>query len=216
MKIIGVTARFDTKERIEFVRHEYFSYIKDYFMPIVLPMENTTDEMLEMCDCFLVTGGDDINPEFYNEVTEEHSEYVDRRIDLLDKRVIEYAIENNKPLMGICRGLQAVNVFLGGTLHQHILNHRSKIFDEEFVYNGEGRYLSKVFNNTCLINSYHHQAIKDLAPCLVNCGMSNGYIEAVEHKTKPLFAVQWHPEKIQTNESKKLIELLHSMCTGIE
>ena len=210
MKRIGITMRYEIPENILFSRYEYLEYIKDYFIPIFLPMGVKLDPLLDLCDCFLVTGGDDINPELYGDTLDSHSKYVDKRIDLLDKEVIEYAITHNKPLLGICRGLQALNVFLGGTLLQQISDdsHRGKTHGEEFILNDNSRLLKTVLPTKFLINSYHHQAIKELASDLVAVGYSNGIIEAVEHRDKPIFGLQWHPEKLNDLPNKKIIKLL--------
>lgn len=207
MNKIGITVRCEIKEGISFVRNEYLDYVSECFTPVILPMENN-DKLIEECDCFLVTGGDDINPKYYNEENESHSSYVDIRVDELDKKVIEHALKTRKPLLGICRGIQALNVFLGGTLLQHIEDKsHEKNLDDKLVLNGEGRYFKNIFPSNISINSYHHQAIKKLAPGLVNVGESRGIIEAVEHNEYPILAVQWHPEKLHDIYSKKLIEL---------
>lgn len=211
MKKIGITVRYEINEGISFVRNEYLDYVSDYFTPVILPMESN-DELIKECDCFLVTGGDDINPSYYNEEKESHSSYVDARVDELDKKVIEYALKSKKPLLGICRGIQSLNVFMGGTLIQHISDEsHKKNLKDELSLNGEGRYFKKIFPSNIDINSYHHQAIKDLAQDLINVGESRGVIEAVEHKELPILAVQWHPEKLHDVYSKKLIELFQGI-----
>ncbi len=209
MKRIGITMRYEKEDKIEFVRQEYLDYVRPYFIPILLPMENY-EELLEECDCFLITGGDDINPDFYYDSIDKDSVYVDRRIDLLDKAVIDYAIKKERPLFGICRGLQSLNVFLGGSLIQDIDGeiHKNKTDGQPCLMTGNGKHLKNILPHSFNINSYHHQGIKELAPDLLNVGTSLGMVEIVEHKTKPIYAVQWHPEKLNTLESKNLITYL--------
>lgn len=208
---IGITTRiiYEDGIRKQFVNEQYIDYVKSAnLIPIILPMTNNIDEVLDFCDAFLVTGGDDIDSLWYNEPHSPHLGSFDLEMDKHDKMVIEYAYKNNKPLFGICRGLQSINAFLGGSLIQHIEDnsHKSLKNGVPFEVINNGSIFSKVYNKHSQINSFHHQAIKDLAPNFVICGYSNGLIEAIAHKEKPIFAVQWHPEKIMDEESINLIK----------
>lgn len=212
MLTIGITMRYDIKENYEFIRSEYLDYIKPYFKPILLPKDNF-EKLLPICDCFLVVGGDDVNPVFYHDTTDLNSTYVVKEVDMLDKSVIEYAMENNKPLMGICRGLQILNVVCGGNLIQHISNNSHKnIKDGAYLnLNKVDHPLVALLKNDFMINSYHHQAINNLGKGLINLGVSDGIIELIHHEKYPIFAMQWHPEKLNTKESKILIEYLFNL-----
>ena len=163
---------------------------------------------MNLCDAFLITGGEDIDSLWYNEERSEMLGKFDLAMDKCDKKVIEYAYNNNKPLFGICRGLQAINAFLGGSLIQHISYNSHKKIEKgvpfEVVENNS--IFPKIYSNDSKINSYHHQAINKLAPNFLICGYSNGVIEAIAHETKPIIAVQWHPEKILDDESINLIK----------
>lgn len=208
---IGITTRiiYEDGIRKQFVNEQYIDYVKiANLTPIILPMIDEIDELLEMCDAFLVTGGDDLDSLWYNEPRSPQLGNFDLCMDKHDKKVIEYAYNNNKPLLGICRGLQAVNVFLGGTLIQHIEDDSHKRIKNNVPFEviNNGSIFDKVYTNDSTINSYHHQAIKDLAPELIVCGYSNNMIEAIIHKEKPIIAVQWHPEKILDKESISLIK----------
>jgi putative glutamine amidotransferase len=208
---IGITTRiiYEDGIRKQFVNEQYIDYVrKANLTPIILPMIDEIDELLEMCDAFLVTGGEDLDSLWYGEPRSLYLGKFDLYMDKHDKKVIEYAYENNKPLLGICRGLQAINVFLGGTLIQHIEDgsHKKIANNAPFEVVDNGSIFSKIYSNKSTINSYHHQAIKDLAPDFIICGYSNNMIEAIIHKEKPILGVQWHPEKIMDDESINLIK----------
>ena len=208
---IGVTTRiiYEDGIRKQFVNQQYIDYVrKANLTPIILPMYDEIDEILDLCDAFLVTGGEDLDSLWYNEERSPMLGKFDIEMDKHDKKVIEYALKTNKPLIGICRGLQSINVFLGGSLIQHIEDNSHKKFEggESFELVQNDSIFNKVYNNNSKINSYHHQAIKVLAPNLIICGYSNGMIEAITHKDKPIIAVQWHPEKLNDLESDNLIK----------
>ena len=210
MKKIGITMRYIYEDGTQkhFINNDYLKYVDNLFIPIALPIDKNIDELLELCDCFLVTGGDDMDSSWYNEPRHPKTLNVEPKMDVLDKTVIEYALKSGKPLLGICRGFQSLNVFLGGSLIQDIPNdtHRGLIDNVGITLTGEGNFFKEIYNNDSKINSYHHQGINRLANDLIPTVMSNGLIEAVEHKTLPIVAVQWHPEKLTDKESKELIK----------
>ena len=212
---IGITTRYIYEDGIQkqFVNTQYIDYIEMAgFTPVILPITSTNiNELLELCDCFLITGGADLEGSWYNMSNHPTMVDIEYDMDALDKKVIDYAKEYKKPLFGICRGLQAINVFLGGTLHQDIEGHKSKPSLDYITYNKNGKLFS-LLPTTMKINSYHHQAINKLAEGLISCGESNGCIEAVEHETLPIFAVQWHPEKLDDELNKQIILEFAKFC----
>ncbi len=142
----------------------------------------TLNSNLNEYDAFLLPGGDDINPTYYNQKNYACNN-IDLEIDFLDKKIIEYAYNNKKPLLGICRGIQSINVFLGGTLKQNILNHSN---ENHFIF----------FNNKkILVNSFHHQSIDKLAPNFNILAKSiDNEIEIIKHNSLPIIGIQFHPE----------------------
>lgn len=206
---IGITARFIYEDSIEkqFINSHYLNYInKAGFTPIMLPISNCNlEELLNLCDCFLITGGNDMHSKWYNMPMHNSMKDVSIDMDILDKNVIEYAIKNNKPLLGICRGLQSLNVFLGGTLYQDIIGHKKIENGQIARLNGRGRFFKNILDEEFSINSYHHQAIDKLADDLVSVIEADGIIEAVEHKSLDIYALQWHPERLDDINSFKII-----------
>lgn len=208
---IGITPRiiYENNIKKQFVNENYIEYVKlAGFTPIILPLQPNIDDLLELCDAFLITGGDDLHSKWYNEELSSKAGTIYLEMDEMDKYVIEYGCKSKKPILGICRGLQAINVFMGGSLVQHIEDdsHKKISSNVEFNVVHNDSIFDRVYNDNSKINSYHHQCIKDLAPNFDICGYSNGCIEAICHNKLPIIAVQWHPEKIMDDESINLIK----------
>jgi putative glutamine amidotransferase len=207
-KLICVTPRIIYENGIQkqFVNTRYIDRLTERGAnTVMLTLNNPNqDEILSICDGFLVTGGWDLDPKSYGETNEAGlSENIHESLDQIDKEVIHYAINHRKPLLGICRGHQSLNVFLGGTLHQHITGHESLKYDH-LLFVKEDQRIS--FTPIITVNSFHHQAIKDLASSLdVLATHQDGTIEMVYHKHLPIFSVQWHPEMIPNDPISKIV-----------
>ncbi|MFA7435532.1 MAG: type 1 glutamine amidotransferase, partial [Bacilli bacterium] len=170
---------------------------------MILTNNPNVEEILNLCDAFLITGGSDIEPAYYNEKNEGQSKKVYPDLDVLDKAIVEHAFKNQKPILGICRGHQAINIFLGGSLYQHIDNHED-LAKDHMVQTTKNDFLA--FKEIINVNSYHHQAVKELAPGLeLIASYSDGTVEAFVHKTLPIIGIQWHPEILADSEETKLI-----------
>lgn len=207
-KLIGVTPRVLVEEGVEkqFVNTTYVNAMNSIgFNVVMLTLNNPNPtEVFEKCDGFVVTGGSDIDPKWFGETNTGESKEINLDMDILDKLVVEYAAKAKKPMLGICRGIQSINVFMGGTLYQHIGNdHRGILYDHE-VHTIKNRLLD--FDEKIIVNSYHHQAVKDVAPNMQAIAWhTDGTIEAIIHNELPIIATQWHPEKIPNDEVSKLI-----------
>ena len=199
MKRIGVTVRRENEGF--FVRERYFKYLKDYEVVVITPYN-----IDYACDAYAILGGDDANPKLYNEENTA-SKGIDDLIDELDMKIIDYAVKTNKPIFGICRGLQMLNIYFGGSLKQHIDNHvevRHNIFKT-----GPHSYFTFMDE----VNSLHHQSINKLGEGLeVVYESIEGEIELVKHKTLPIFATQFHPEmEPESDMSKRCLEYFKSL-----
>ena len=159
----------------------------------------------DACDAIVIMGGEDITPRFYGGDTgypgeTHHFEGADAGQIALVRR----ALDRGTPLLGICRGLQIINVALGGTIVQHIEDglHRNvdvpidQILREHAVHLLPGSTLRRSLGQGgILVQSAHHQSVGRLGPGLVPAGVApDGLIEAVEHESAPITGVQWHPE----------------------
>jgi putative glutamine amidotransferase len=171
--------------------------------------EQAVDDLLERLDGILFTGGGDIATEFYH--AQEHPKIngVEKDRDRLELLLLERVVQDGKPFMGICRGLQLINVGLGGSLYADIADLVPGADKHDYYPDWERDYLSHTVmvqtdsrlasilgSNTSQVNSLHHQAIHDLASGLVATAHApDGIIEAVELPHHPFgMAVQWHPE----------------------
>lgn len=217
MMKIGITCRYIYEDGIEkqFVNSSYLEYVRSAgFTPIVLPIDLDIDELLDICDCFLLTGGNDLDASSYNGDA-SNCFGVDKRLDELDFKVLDYAIKHNLAVLGICRGLQSINVYFKGTLYSDLVDksHNKKESNQEFIINNKSRFFSNFFDTNTLINSYHHQGINKLGNNLIDAGRSYGLIEAIEHEKLNIYAVQWHPEKLKDKYSFNLINEFKKLVT---
>lgn len=200
-KIIGVTPRFSYEGTTlkQSCNDNYLRALQKMgFTPIQLPIGiKQNDIILELCDGFLITGGTDILPKFFNQENNGSDPDGNEEMDLTDKVVIDYAVKNKKPMLGICRGHQAINVFLGGSLVQNIgTSHQNT---KHTVKTKPNRLIE--FPEIITVNSFHHQVLDKMAKDLVGIAYSEeGYCEALIHNTLPIFSVQWHPERMMDDE----------------
>ncbi len=157
-------------------------------------------EYAAIFDGFLFSGGVDVNPVLYGEEKKFDSVEIDDERDAFEKGLFEAVYPTGKPILGICRGIQSINVFLGGTLHQHIDGHSQAGNGENRAHTVtvyEGSMLHRLCGKTEIaVNSFHHQVVKDLSPKLTADAVNpDGYIEAAHAEGHPfLLGVQFHPE----------------------
>ena len=208
LKLIGVSPRLLTEEGTEkeFVNRNYLNMLLKYNCNVVMLTLNNPklEEVLDLCDGFLITGGADINPEYFGEPNLGLSKEVIEDLDVVDKEIINYAVKHKKPVLGICRGHQALNVFLGGTLYQDIGDSHRRILSNHEVKTIENSVLN--FDEEILVNSYHHQAVNKPAPDMqVIAYHADGTCEAIVHNTLPVIGIQWHPERLPDEKSTKVI-----------
>ena len=207
-KLIGVTPRLLTEGDTvkQFVNEFYLSaLIKRDFNVIMLTLDNPQlEDVLALCDGFLITGGSDVDPIHFNEINEGSSRGVKPQLDKVDQQVVHYAQKNKLPLLGICRGHQTINVFLGGSLFQDIGDAHRNLEGGHEIHTIKNRLLD--FEPNIITNSYHHQAIKALAPNTTAIAWhKDGTIEAFVHDFLPIIGIQWHPERLQGTAPSEII-----------
>lgn len=157
----------------------------------------------EDCDGYdglLLCGGNDIDPLYYGEEM-NGSVDIDKKRDASEFELVKAFVEKKKPIMGICRGLQLLNVAFGGNLCQHIENaDKHGALTDDLVHNvtaDSKSFLYDIYGEKFAVNSHHYQAIKKVADDFtVIAKADNDTIEAIMHKELPIFAVQWHPERM--------------------
>lgn len=172
--------------------------------PVVVhgPAAHPTAELQERLarfDGVLVPGGADLGPQWYGQEPHPETVAVVDFQDELDVAAVRAVIAEDLPTLAICRGMQVLNVVLGGTLHQHVeetsVGHRNGVHDVAVLQGS--RLHAIVGSDRVPVSSYHHQAIDALAPDLVvTATADDGLVEAVEHRQADVLAVQWHPEDL--------------------
>jgi putative glutamine amidotransferase len=215
--IIGITGAYvNHNQHMEgvYVHHDYHKAVAtNGGIPIVLPYiaPETTLETLPLCDGIIISGGEDVDPITYSQDPHPNLGPTILQRDLVEIEIVKYALKNNVPLLAICRGIQILNVALGGTLIQDIptqvpghIQHSQLVDrnrDTHWVKILEDSHLFKIFGDTKVrVNSLHHQAIDLMAPDQ----SADGIIEAVEYCKEPTtftIGVQWHPESMAGTNS---------------
>ncbi len=164
------------------------------------PCTSLSLSKLSTCDVLILPGGCDITPGFYGQ-EKRGSRTIDTELDLLQFQALEFFVRTKKPVFGICKGMQLINVYFGGTLIQHLPNTDAHQQSEGDLlhssYITEDCILSDLFGREFIINSNHHQAVDKLGQHLKVVQMSlDGVVEGFYHENLPIFAVQWHPERM--------------------
>lgn len=148
-------------------------------------------------ELLLLPGGGDIAPWRYGR-PEVGASDIDPTRDERELALLREFVQSGRPVLGICRGLQLVNVFFGGTLHRHIDGHsQCEGRDRLHPVFAEGGTLRALYGARFTVNSAHHQAVEWLGDGLrVLARAEDGTIEALAHEDLPILAVQWHPERL--------------------
>lgn len=156
---------------------------------------------LSSCDALILPGGGDITPAFFGE-RNAGSVNIDTELDILQFQALDYALRRKKPVLGICKGMQVINVAFGGTIIQDLptsLYHKYRGSDQ---YHDttilEGSCLYDLYGKSAFVNSAHHQAVGKLGSGLTaiqRCPL-DGCVEAVIHESLPILGLQWHPERL--------------------
>lgn len=168
----------------------------------VLSGEQNAKELALLCDGLLLTGGPDIEPELFGEKILNVSVQLDKARTKAEYELIDEFLALKKPIFGICRGLQVLNVYFGGTMYQDLVEQRNMHHMVPHIRHEveavPGSILQKLFGEKFRVNSTHHQAVREPGKGIKFTAFSeNGeLVEAWEHETLPIFATQFHPERL--------------------
>lgn len=216
LPLIAIPLRPEAREgmpRRMFQNRVYFDAIEAAgaaALPVPLSAdENRLCAVYERCDAVCLAGGSDVVPQLYGEEPRDDcGVYTAPELDSVDMALARWAIADGKPILGICRGMQVLNVVLGGTLWQdvatqvpgalpHAHDERDAVV-HPIELGGATRLRDIVRSATVSVNSLHHQAIRKVAEGLVVTAHSpDGLIEAIEHARHPFaVAMQCHPEEL--------------------
>lgn len=187
----------------------YADYARGVFaaggLPVHLPLDVDPGLFIPRLDGLLLSGGADIDPQRYDEPPHERAEPPEAIRDEFELAVLEAAVETRTPVLGICRGLQLLNVFAGGSLHQHVPEHsRLDVDPAATTHRVEitaGSDLERLYGTSHMVNSLHHQTVDRVGDGLVVTATHEGTVEGLEHSTLPVLAVQWHPEMMATRDT---------------
>lgn len=231
--VIGILANLLIVNDVPFPGLERASVTNDYVnavvvaggIPVLIPVvggAETIRRQIALVDGVLATGGYDPDPLLWGEQPNRRIEFVFPEVDQHQIAAVRIATELGKPLLGICRGLQIINVAFGGTLYQDL-----SLIPDSFIqhYQKSPKYahghtvtlikdtaLARIFAADIIAtNSFHHLAIKDIAPgFMMSAYASDGVIEGIERSTgSSVMAVQWHPEMMYAKHPEMLRIFLH-------
>lgn len=184
--------------------------VKSGGVPVILPSVDPkfVEDYIDLFDGIIFAGGFDVDPTFFGEEPHQKLGATYRKRDLFEIALLKESIKANKAIMGICRGMQIINVGLGGTLYQdlsenpdsfikhsqnapgNLPSHHVNVAKDSTLFNlvGERPY----------VNSRHHQALKDIAPSLKVVATADDHVpEALESiDGNQILAIQWHPENM--------------------
>lgn len=204
------------------VTTSYLEYFSQFGQVHILTPTDLRNLRIFRCDLLVLPGGRDVDTRRYGQMPHFKTGYPDHFLEHFDKYVLPMYIERQIPVFGICRGLQTLAVHYGHPLTQDLLNTHSFSTKSRYetvhgVFKPENySFISKKFSKDSeqfKVNSLHHQGVKwqrlidgsELEPLLVT---EDYYVEALQHKTLPIAAVQWHPEELEDDFSAKLIKSL--------
>ena len=184
-------------------------YVADYAraitaaggIPVHLPFDVDPTDIGARLDGLVLTGGADVEPVLYGAVAETDEMPPEKIRDDFEFALLDVAEAHDTPVLGICRGIQLINVWAGGDLHQDVPQHAA--FDDppatlqHEVSFTEGSQLHDLYGEHHMVNSLHHQTLNNIGKRYQVTGRAaDGQVEAIEHVESPIIAVQWHPEML--------------------
>lgn len=221
--VIGITAGtvFDQLLRDRVNQSYSLAVQRAGGIPVLLSPLLTKEELIELrshVDGVVLSGGGDIDQSFLHGETAINLAFVDARRDKMEFALVKVCLQNDWPVLGICRGCQVMNEALGGQLYTDVPGQRPsgirhntpedlpRDLKAHSVTLEKGTQIVKILETDAFpVNSLHHQAIEKVADGLrVNAHASDGLIEGIEHPEKRFFiGVQWHPEELQAEEVQR-------------
>lgn len=233
--LIGITPSAFSQQKETGTSSAYINALQDSgALPLLLPLSLTSydcEQLAESLDGFLFTGGPDIHPFLFGEETLNGCGNQSALRDASELLLFSTVYRQKKPILAVCRGIQLINIALGGDIYQDIdtqaerplpIAHRQpfdpSVPSHHVTLRKDSRLASLLGSQTIEVNSSHHQAIRRPAQCLQICGQApDGIIEAVEQPDYPfLFGVQWHPELLYATKdhARKLFSAFCTVCAG--
>ncbi len=195
----------------------YMNFVGLFGIPRLITPSDNPKEIVDTCDVLLIPGGADVNPIRYGEAPHPATGRSNAHYEFMDMTIAKAFIDAKKPIIGICRGMQSLNVMFGGSLYQHIIGHQQDRDDRVST----NQTMITEDNEEIKINTIHHQAVKKLGDGLIGIGHTAVYqgcnslhdhkhlvakkfkkngevltiVEAFRHESLPILAFQYHPEE---------------------
>lgn len=229
--VIGVIPLYDEERDSVWMIPGYLQGILEAGgIPIIIPLYVSTEEIEQlnkMIDGYLLTGGHDVEPELYGRHRTSYCGVACKERDSLEQMLYEIAYRDNKAVLGICRGIQLINVLHGGTLYQDIpreynqdIEHHMTPPYDRTVHNIKIEKSSPLYEllteETLAVNSYHHQGIDELGKNLsIMAVAEDGLVEGVYVPNKKfIWGIQWHPELIYRKDTaqKSILRAFIEAC----
>jgi putative glutamine amidotransferase len=211
--VVGIVAHVDAVEGDERIAMDHAMVAVPYVKavsragatPVLLPVvdPDDVDGLLDAVDAVVITGGRDVDPSAYGHHRDDRCGPVDPRRDAADLAIARAVVARDQPTLAVCRGIQVLNVALGGTLAQHVDDHmqldRYNLDAHEVTIDPDSRLAAIVGTTTLGVNTLHHQVVAQLGDGVrVVARNEDGDVEGIEVEGAPnVLAVQWHPELLR-------------------
>lgn len=216
-KTIGIIAN-EIEDSGEKLHHLEVSYLPSGYakgielaggLPFLIPISHQITDVkqyVSMVDKLVLTGGQNVNPVYYQEKAIFPDNLMSHKRDAFEFAIIKEALKQKKPIFGVCRGMQLLNVYFGGSLYQdlsqrspepvrHMQAPISSTIPTHLITTKEDSLLRKIYGKETKVNSFHFQAVKRLAQGFEATAQSeDGIIEGIENQNKQIMGVQWHPD----------------------
>lgn len=173
-------------------------------LPVHLPLDVDPRWFDGYLDGIVLSGGADVDPARYGAGVDPQTLGLEPVRDDFELALVDAALASATPVLGVCRGLQILNVATGGTLHQHVADHaRYDVAPDALVHRVDfvdGSELARIYGPTTEVNSLHHQTVDRIGDGwrVTACDPTDGTVEGFEHVSLPIVAIQWHPEMLAT------------------
>lgn len=222
---VGITANLASDEGTHSLRGSYLQAVKRAGgVPVIIPCLGS--ELVpvygQRINAVILSGGGDIDPIHWGEAAQKGLGQVTPERDFFELAMARWAVANDVPLLAICRGMQVLNVALGGNLYQDIRGGRQMHSQNaprdypihDIIINEDTKLAELLGHNTVRVNSFHHQAVKQVGNGLkISALARDGMVEAVEMANhKFLLGVQWHPESLTGAVGEGLFKALVKSC----
>lgn len=236
--IIGISGDTKLISNEVFQGHKFAYMINNYVesierscgVPYIIPIiqnEEIIKQQVKNIDALILSGGSDVNPLLFGEEPSEKLGAIVNERDIYDTKLLKFAMKLDKPILGICRGIQVLNIVNGGTLYQDLSLHQghsvkhfqsgspsSATHTVDIIKNS---VLYEILGEKALVNSFHHQAVKKVAKGFKVTALSkDGVVEAIEKEGESfVLGIQWHPEMMsrEHNEMQKIFDVLVEKAT---